>query len=330
MKGSKNLKLRSILIATAFLTILCVAIGAHSANLAAARSTIIAQHTALFAPAHETETEHPEATETEHPEATETEHPEATETEQPHATRTEHPEATETEHPEGTETERPEATETEHPEATETEHPEATETEHPEAMETEMPQAAPVAPGSGSRTFPETGKTVSGLFLQHWDSNGGLAQQGYPISGVMQEVSPLNGKSYAVQYFERAIFEYHPENQAPYNILLSQLGVFQYKQKYPAGAPNQQANQVNARYFPETRHWVDGAFWAYWQQHGGLAQQGYPISDQFTEVSKLNGKPYTVQYFERAIFELHPENQPPYNVLLSQLGTFRYKQINGR
>ncbi len=30
-----------------------------------------------------------------------------------------------------------------------------------------------------------------------------------------------------------------------------------------------------------------------------------------------------MQYFERAEFELHPENQPPYDVLLAQLGTFR-------
>jgi hypothetical protein len=27
-----------------------------------------------------------------------------------------------------------------------------------------------------------------------------------------------------VQYFERARFEYHPENQAPYNVLLGQFG----------------------------------------------------------------------------------------------------------
>ena len=67
-------------------------------------------------------------------------------------------------------------------------------------------------------------------------------------------------------------------------------------------------------------------FRAYWESHGGLAQQGYPISDEFTEVSALNGKPYTVQYFERAVFEAPPENQAPYDVLLSQLGTFRYQQ----
>src|SRR5580765_843602 len=83
-----------------------------------------------------------------------------------------------------------------------------------------------------SRTFPETGKTVSGVFLQYWDSHGGLAQQGYPLSDLMSEVSDLNGKPYTVQYFERAVFEYHPENQAPYDVLLSQLGTFRNRARY--------------------------------------------------------------------------------------------------
>src|SRR3954447_15784891 len=58
-------------------------------------------------------------------------------------------------------------------------------------------------------------------------------------------------------------------------------------------------------------------------------QQGYPVSDPFTEVSALDGKPYLVQYFERAVFELHPENQAPYNVLLSQLGTVKFTHKYG-
>jgi predicted metalloprotease len=76
--------------------------------------------------------------------------------------------------------------------------------------------------------------------------------------------------------------------------------------------------------FPETGKRVGGRFLEYWQQNGGLPQQGYPISDEFVEVSELNGQPYTVQYFERAVFEYHPENPPPHDVLLSQLGTFQY------
>ncbi|MBF6611718.1 MAG: hypothetical protein IVW55_01150 [Chloroflexi bacterium] len=82
--------------------------------------------------------------------------------------------------------------------------------------------------------------------------------------------------------------------------------------------------QAGCQVFKETGKSVCGKFLTYWQQHGGLAQQGYPISGEFTEVSDLNGQPYTVQYFERAVFEMHPENQPPYDVLLSQLGTFRF------
>ncbi|MFL5732129.1 MAG: alpha/beta fold hydrolase, partial [Chloroflexia bacterium] len=181
-------------------------------------------------------------------------------------------------------------------------------------------------PGSGSRTFPETRKSVTALFLEYWTTHGALAQQGYPISEVMGEVSDLDGKPYPVQYFERAVFEYHPDKPKPYDVLLSQLGTFRYRERYPNGAPAQSANtSPGSVLFSQTGHRVGGKFLDYWTTHGGLAQQGYPISDEFTEVSDLNGKSYRVQYFERAVFELHPENQAPYDVLLSQLGTFRYK-----
>src|SRR5436305_434257 len=82
---------------------------------------------------------------------------------------------------------------------------------------------------AGSRTFTETGKTVKGKFLTYWDGHGGLAQQGFPISEEMQEKSDTDGKTYTVQYFERAVFELHPENAAPNDVLLSLLGVFRYR-----------------------------------------------------------------------------------------------------
>jgi hypothetical protein len=179
-----------------------------------------------------------------------------------------------------------------------------------------------------SRTFPETGMVVRGRFLTYWRANGGLAQQGYPITEERQEVSPTNGKLYTVQYFERAVFELHPQNAQPYDVLLSLLGAFRYGEKYSKGAPDQHANdEPGSVYLPETGKRVGGTFLDYWQRNGGLAQQGYPISNEFTEVSDLDGKPYTVQYFERAVFERHPENKPPHDVLLSQLGTFRLRQV---
>src|SRR5437867_9906703 len=99
------------------------------------------------------------------------------------------------------------------------------------------PQATPATAQAGIRTFPETGKTVRGRFLAYWNTHGGLAQQGYPISEEMQETSETDGKAYTVQYFERAVFELHPEYSPPNDVLLSLLGSFLYKQKYPGGAP---------------------------------------------------------------------------------------------
>ena len=54
--------------------------------------------------------------------------------------------------------------------------------------------ALPTAHAQGnSRTFPETGKTIGGAFLQYWNSHGGLAQQGFPIGEEIQETSPTDG-----------------------------------------------------------------------------------------------------------------------------------------
>jgi hypothetical protein len=46
---------------------------------------------------------------------------------------------------------------------------------------------------------------------------------GYPLTAVRWDQLE-DGHWYQVQYFERARFEYHPENQAPYNVLLGQFG----------------------------------------------------------------------------------------------------------
>lgn len=88
-----------------------------------------------------------------------------------------------------------------------------------------------------------------------------------------------------------------------------------------------QGAQVISRTFPETGKTLRGKFLVYWEQAGGLARHGYPISDEMQEMSDTDGKMYTVQYFERSVFELHTENQPPYDVQLQLLGAFRYNQL---
>ncbi len=172
-----------------------------------------------------------------------------------------------------------------------------------------------------SRTFPETGHTVKGRFLTYWNNHGSLAQQGYPITEELQEQNETDGNTYTVQYFQRAVFEYHPEFAGTESeVLLSLLGVFYYDAKHGGNAPDQHANTDNPRKFAETGKTIGGAFRQYWESHGGLAQQGYPISDEFLEVAS-DGNTYTVQYFQRAVFEYHPEQADPnYRVLLSLLG----------
>jgi iron complex transport system substrate-binding protein len=179
-----------------------------------------------------------------------------------------------------------------------------------------------------SRTFTETGKTVQGKFLAYWNAHGGLTQIGLPISDEMQDVSATDGKTYTVQYFERAVLEMHPEYAgSPYEVLGALLGVHYYTDRYPVlgGAADQKASSSNPMKFNETGHSVGGKFRTYWEEQGGLPRFGFPITDEFQEKSALDGKTYTVQYFERAVMELHPENQPPSDVLLGQLGTYAYK-----
>jgi len=133
-----------------------------------------------------------------------------------------------------------------------------------------------------------------------------------------------------MQYFERARFELHPENAPPADVLLGQFGRRVLSGDYHGDAARYQlaiapvAPSGQGRYFPEAGHNLSGHFLAYWEQHGGLARFGYPITDERTDGladASPTGHLYTTQYFERARLEYHPENAgTPYAVLLGQFG----------
>lgn len=171
------------------------------------------------------------------------------------------------------------------------------------------PPAAPVR----SRFFPETGHTVLGAFLDFWEKRGGLDVFGYPIS----EEFSVGGRT--VQYFQRARFEWHPENPDPYKVQLGLLGSELYGPADPP-VPNWVTPwNPRARYFPETGHVVTEAFLDFFNRRGGLDIFGYPL----TEATIEGGR--TVQWFQRAKMEWHPENRDPYKVQLALLGTQRYQ-----
>lgn len=179
---------------------------------------------------------------------------------------------------------------------------------------------APVAAASLSgsafsgdgQAFAQTGKAVRGPFLAYWQAHGGLPIYGYPISDEIAEVLE-DGKPYLVQYFERARFEYHPELTGANMIQLGQFGR-RLHPLYPA-VPDCGCG----RFFPETGHNIAGDFQAFWEQNGGLATFGLPITDPVTETLE-DGKRYTVQWFERARFESHPELAGSNSILLGQFG----------
>jgi peptide/nickel transport system substrate-binding protein len=186
---------------------------------------------------------------------------------------------------------------------------------------------------------------VAGRFLEVWSAQGNdqanTYVNGLPITNRRPEISTEDGKVYETQWFERAKYEAHPENKAPYDVLLGRLGAnfvegrgsidpATNKVRIAADAPFvgvDQPGDVGATkvWFQETRHSVSGKILEYWNRYGGLQQFGFPLSEAFNEISATDGKTYQVQYFERARFEVHPEKAAPYEVELGLLGVQQFK-----
>jgi hypothetical protein len=89
-----------------------------------------------------------------------------------------------------------------------------------------FPPAVDPAPGPDTLYFPQVSHTLNGTFLTYWQSKGGLRQFGYPISEPVLERSTIDGKTYTVQYTERARLELHPEyTGTSAEVLLGLLGL---------------------------------------------------------------------------------------------------------
>jgi hypothetical protein len=79
--------------------------------------------------------------------------------------------------------------------------------------------------GDNNRFFNETGHNLSQEFLNYWQSKGGLERFGFPLSEARNEVDSETGKVFLTQWFERARFEWHPENKGTEaEVLLGLLG----------------------------------------------------------------------------------------------------------
>ena len=163
--------------------------------------------------------------------------------------------------------------------------------------------------------FKDTEQYVFAPFAEYWTKNGGLPIFGFPITPDFEQ----GGRT--VQWFERARFEINP--QAPPDQRV-QLGLLGYELRRTADPALATPPPADRRFFSETGHSLGGAFRAYWDAHGGLAIFGLPITEEITE----NGR--TVQWFERARFEINPQAPPDQRVQLGQIGRTRWEQSGTR
>lgn len=191
--------------------------------------------------------------------------------------------------------------------------------------------SAEIQAQADQRCFTETGFCITGRIRAFWEQNGGLSVFGFPITPQQSEA--IEGQTRQVQWFQRNRLELHPDQAPPYDVLLGRLGADTLEQQGRNwyAFPTSEA-QAGCRFFAETRHNVCGAILTRWRANGleldgisgtseaeSLALFGLPLSDALVETLS-DGRQYTVQWFERARFELHPEQPSPDNVLLGLLG----------
>jgi len=162
------------------------------------------------------------------------------------------------------------------------------------------------AQASDRQYFRETGHTISGDFLAYYRSVKDAARLfGYPITEAYSKDGLL------LQYFQRARFELRPELPAGQRVQLTALG----SELYEAGDQTSNNPDRSCRFFPETGFAVCYSFLDFFNQYGGVAVFGYPISP-----FEFRGDKLTVQYFEKARFEWRPELPPGQRVGLTDLG----------
>lgn len=173
-----------------------------------------------------------------------------------------------------------------------------------------------LAPGQGDPDtlfFKETEQYVFAPFADYWTKNGGLSIFGLPITPDFER----DGRT--VQWFERARFERDPKLPTDQQVQLGLLGNELRKPDPPVTAPSDN----DRLFFGQTGHSIGGVFRTYWQAHGGVAVFGLPITEEITEDGR------TVQWFERARFELNPQGGGTVNdVQLGQIGRIRWEQTN--
>jgi hypothetical protein len=182
--------------------------------------------------------------------------------------------------------------------------------------------AAQAGGNATGRYFPDTGQWLRGGFVQYWNTNGGAAVFGSPITPERNQRDSA-GRTYTEQYLVNAVLEYHANLPKGRQIVQAPLGRLRYAAIYP-GQGYRALNVNNAgggpsRYFSETGAFLGGGFLTWWQGHHGAQTLGAPITGEFSEDDPTTRKPHMVQYFEFGELQYRPENRNTRNALIAPL-----------
>lgn len=198
-----------------------------------------------------------------------------------------------------------------------------------------------VAPGqAAAQCFSQSGACVSGRFAEYWEQHGGMPVFGVAIAEAAPETGSLDGEPRTTQWFERNRFEHHPENTAPYDVLLGRLGEDRLRQlgRDWRAESSEAGPQDGCLWFEQTGHnlcdqQAGTGFLSYWRAHGieldgapgfsqaeSMALFGQPLTALGVETHP-NGTTVTTQWFERARFEWYPDAPAGSQVLLGLIGS---------
>lgn len=152
---------------------------------------------------------------------------------------------------------------------------------------------------------------INDRFLQFWEANGGLEVFGEPVTEAGIETTPDG--AFTVQYFDKVRLELHPENSAPYDVLIGRLGAERMRETVRADSqPKGSPPEPGCRYFEQTGKAVCGPFLRFWRTNGlrfdadpapsdaeSLGLIGLPLSTSVIRVNEA-GIVEETQWFERA------------------------------
>lgn len=160
--------------------------------------------------------------------------------------------------------------------------------------------------------LPGVAQPLAGDFAQLFSTLGGttprspaeaLAVFGAPLGPARQELSSDCRTTASVLTTERQRLELHPELDWPFRVSGALIGAAVYRQKYGAGELPRRTNLQGDAI-------ADARFKAFFESYGGLPVFGYPIGGLLSEPDAATGGQKSVQYFERARFELIPGAAP--------------------